>query len=83
MYAVEFQAPIENGIVKIPSQYQDLQNTVQARVIVMYETKSQSDISAQLERFEELVKRSNNPKKLTMELATNIDELVDDGLFWY
>jgi len=81
MYAVEFQAPIENGIVKIPSQYQDLQNTVQARVIVMYETKSQSDISAQLERFEELVKRSNNPKKLTMELATNIDELVDDGLF--
>ena len=36
MYAVEFEAPIENGIVHIPKQYQDIQDTKKATFIVMY-----------------------------------------------
>ena len=36
MYAVEFEAPIENGIVHIPKQYQELQQANKARFIVMY-----------------------------------------------
>jgi hypothetical protein len=36
MYAVEFQASIENGVVHIPSQYKEIQNTTKATFIVMY-----------------------------------------------
>ena len=35
MYAVEFQASIENGIVHIPLQYQEIHNTTKATFIVM------------------------------------------------
>jgi len=37
MYAVEFQAPIKDGIVYIPKKYQDLQQNKKATIIVMYE----------------------------------------------
>ena len=37
MYAVEFQAPIENGIVHIPKQYQEIQDNAKATFVVMYE----------------------------------------------
>ncbi len=36
MYAVEFEAPIEDGIVRIPQQYQELQQNPKARFIVIY-----------------------------------------------
>jgi len=36
MYAVEFQAPIENGIVHIPKQYHEIQNNTKATFVVMY-----------------------------------------------
>jgi hypothetical protein len=37
MYAVEFEAPIENGIVHIPQEYKDLQKNLTAKFIVMYD----------------------------------------------
>ena len=37
MYAVEFQAVIENGIVHIPKKYKDLQEKREARFFVMYD----------------------------------------------
>ncbi len=37
MYAVKFQAPIKNGIVHIPKQYQEIQNNKKATFVVMYE----------------------------------------------
>ncbi|MEO1954846.1 MAG: hypothetical protein ABGW74_09085 [Campylobacterales bacterium] len=43
MYAVEFEAPIENGIVHIPKEYQELQQTKNARFVVMYDTKDTND----------------------------------------
>lgn len=86
MYAVEFQAPIENGIVYIPKQYQEIQDTRKATFIVMYEESVSNSIKkdivqSQLEEFHRLRAKSNNKIKATMELATNIDEMIDDGIF--
>jgi hypothetical protein len=37
MYAVEFQATIENGIVHIPKEYKDLQEKREVRFFIMYD----------------------------------------------
>ncbi len=85
MYAVEFQAPIENGIVHIPKQYQEIQDTRKATFVVMYESANnivkKDIVQSQLEEFHRLRDKSNNKIQATMELATNIDEMVDDGIF--
>ncbi|MEA3383614.1 MAG: hypothetical protein U9Q20_02925 [Campylobacterota bacterium] len=88
MYAVEFEAPIENGIVHIPQQYQELQQTSNARFVVMYHdsvnntTKKDDDVKSQLEEFRRLRSQSNNKVMATMDLVTNTDaEMADDGLF--
>ena len=38
MYAVEFQATIENGIVHIPKEYKDLQEKQEVRFLIMYDS---------------------------------------------
>lgn len=35
MYAIEFEASIDNGIVQIPKIYKELQKIKQAKIIVM------------------------------------------------
>ena len=85
MYAVEFQAPIKDGIVHIPKQYQDIQNTKEATFIVMYENTSKTtqvdkETQAQLDEFYRLIKKSNNKVMLTHELAINTDEMIEDGI---
>jgi hypothetical protein len=37
MYAMEFEAPIENGIVRIPKEYHDLQQKKKVKFIVIYD----------------------------------------------
>ena len=37
MQAVEFEAAIENGIVRIPEEYKDLQEKKDVRFVVMYD----------------------------------------------
>ena len=86
MYAVEFEAPIENGIVHIPQRYQQLQENSKARFVVMYNDSANNsikkdDAQSQLEEFRRLRSQSNNKVMATMNLITNIDELVDDGIF--
>jgi len=89
MYAVEFEAPIENGIVHIPQQYQELQQTPKARFIVMYTNsvnntikKEDDKVQFQLEEFRRLRSQSNNKVMVTMDLLSNMDnEMCDDGLF--
>ena len=81
MYAVEFEAPVENGIVHIPKQYQELQQNPKVRFVAMYEsvnnTIQQSSIADELD---ELFANSSNKVQVTMELATNTDEMTNDGL---
>ncbi len=81
MYAVEFQAPIENGIVHIPTQYQEIQNNTKATFVVMYNsdkvTTKQNSINDELD---ELFANSNNQVQVTMELATNTTEMMNDGI---
>ena len=43
MYAIEFKAPIENGIVHIPKEYKDLQQNMEATFIVMYDEDKRED----------------------------------------
>ena len=40
MYAVEFEAPIENGIVHIPKEYKDLQEKRKVKFLVIYDDKN-------------------------------------------
>ena len=83
MYAVEFEASIKNGIVHIPDEYQELQKVSKAKFVVIYEKKEkeQGDIQTQLDEFRKLRSKSNNKVTATMKLATDIDGLVDDGIF--
>ena len=78
MYAIEFEAPIENGIVHIPKEYQDLE-LKKAKIIVMYDNKQNS--FKKLDEFRSLRKESNNKIKANMDLVNDIDGLVDDGIF--
>ncbi|MEA3314648.1 MAG: hypothetical protein U9Q30_02165 [Campylobacterota bacterium] len=85
MYAVEFQAPIENGIVHIPKEYKDIQYSKKATFVVMYENVNNNSIindktQEQLDEFDRLVAQSDNKVTATMELATNIDDMVLDGI---
>jgi hypothetical protein len=81
MYTVEFQASIENGVVHIPEQYKEIQNTTKATFIVMYNNtkveKKQNSISDELD---ELFANSNNKVEATMDLVSNTDEMVTDGI---
>ena len=86
MYAVEFQTAIENGIVHIPKKYKEIQDTKKATIVVMYENipysaRNEETIQSQLEEFHRLRNKSKNEIQATMELATNIDDMVDDGIF--
>lgn len=46
MYAIEFEADIQNGVVKIPPEYARLRN-IHARVVVMVgESKANAEIMA-------------------------------------
>ena len=86
MYAVEFQTAIENGIVHIPKKYKEIQDTKKATIVVMYENtpyniSKEERIQSQLEEFHRLRNKSKNEIQATMELATNIDDMVDDGIF--
>ncbi len=85
MYAVEFQAPIENGIVHIPKEYKDLLSNTKATFVVMYDSVNNHNTinnktQKQLNEFDRLVAQSDNKVMATMELATNIDDLVLDGI---
>ena len=44
MYAVEFEAIIENGIVHIPQKYKDLQEKREVRFLIMYDNKYKTNI---------------------------------------
>jgi hypothetical protein len=85
MYAVEFEAPVENGIVHIPQQYQELQQNPKVRFVAMYQSVNDtssidSETKKQLDEFDRLTLQSNNKIMTTIELATNIDDLVLDGI---
>ncbi len=86
MYAVQFQAPIHDGVVHIPKQYTQIQHSDKARFVVMYDSvdepaKKDKEIQAQLDEFHKLRSKSNNKTEATMELATNTDGMIDDGVF--
>jgi len=87
MYAVEFQAPIENGIVHIPNEYKDLLSNTKAKFIAIYDsvnnvnnTVNDNKTQKLLDEFDRLVAQSDNKVMATMELATNIDDMVLDGI---
>jgi len=83
MFAVEFQATIENGIVHIPEQFLDLQQKNNATFIVMYnDDSSVSNLdNNSVEKLEELFSKSNNKISVNMKIATEISGMIDDGIF--
>lgn len=85
MYAVEFQASIENGVIRIPPEYKDLLSNKKATFVAMYDSvnntvKKDDKIQDELDEFHRLISKSNNKVMVTYELATNTDEMVEDGI---
>jgi len=84
MYAVEFEAPINNGIVHIPKEYEDLQENNSVRFVAIYEKvendKKDEKIKKRLEEFHKLIEKVDNKVMLTHDLAIDTDEMVEDGL---
>ena len=81
MQAVEFEATIENGIVQIPKKYKALQNNIKATFVVMYDNmKIQSNKKEIDQELDMLFSQSNNKRQVTMEQATQTDEMMDDGI---
>ena len=73
-------------VIDVEDKYIDLiigllsnlkQNIVQNIIIEQEEPKN--NIS-KVERFRELKSKSNNKKTLTMDMATNTNEMINDGL---
>jgi hypothetical protein len=44
MYAIEFEAPIQHGVVHIPIRYKELQETSSAKFIVMFNEPIDSSV---------------------------------------
>ncbi len=85
MYAVQFQAPIHDGVVHIPKQYTQIQHSDKARFVVMYDSVDEpankdKEIQAQLDEFHGLIANANNKIMATYELATNTDGMIADGI---
>ncbi len=79
MYAIEFEADVQNGMIKIPSQYKDL-NSKHIKVIALL---NDSDFIKPLEKIQGEEKRQfspeyikNNWRELIMTSST--DPLQDD-----
>ena len=81
MQAVEFEATIKNGIVQIPKKYKALQNNIKATFVVMYDNmKTQSNKKEIDQELDMLFSQSTNTVQVTMEQATQTDEMMDDGI---
>ncbi len=82
MQAVEFEAPIENGVVHIPKEYQEIYKIPKAKFVVIYDEVLKDDkVQSQLEEFRKLRSKSNNKVMATLDLITNIDEeMCNDGI---
>jgi len=57
----------------------NLKQNIIKNIVVEKREQTETSIS-KLERFKELKAKSNNKTTLTMEMATNTDEMVNDGL---
>lgn len=51
MYAIEFETDIQNGVVKIPEQYQSLTNK-HARVVILLDDEGRGNTEAQQDDIE-------------------------------
>jgi len=57
-----------------------LENLPKNKVKLQLEQKNNKNIS-KLATFHKLIEKSNNKKKLTIDIATNTDEMINDGIF--
>ncbi len=60
-----------------------LENLPKNKVKLQLEKKEEDKNISKLDTFKRLRNSSNNKTKLTMDIATNSSEMVDDGIFWY
>ncbi len=81
MQAVEFEATITNGVLHIPKQYKELQKNIKATFVVMYDdVKSKTPKQDINKELDVLFGNSRNTVQATMALATQTDEMMDDGI---
>ena len=51
MYAVKFEAKVDNGIVHIPARYQNLHNNSHAKIIIMVDDVNENKDNDSLQQF--------------------------------
>ena len=61
MYAIEFEADIENGVVKIPPEYARLRNAHARVVVLVEEPKLDADVKAFMEHSANAIPEWQNP----------------------
>ena len=71
MQAVEFEASIENGIVHIPKKYKELQHSIKATFVVMYDgmtsKKGKQDIPSNTREAVDLIELQSATMQRTWE----------------
>ena len=50
MYAVEFEAPIKDGVVRIPKEYKDLQDKRRVKLFIVYDDKDIEQVNTTKEK---------------------------------
>ena len=81
MQAVEFEATIANVVVHIPKKYKELQENIKATFVVMYnKTKVQTSTKEIDKELDVLFHNSSNTVQVTMTKATQIDDMMHDGI---
>jgi len=82
--------PMQRVVVDVDERYTNLvvdllsslkENVVSNITIQTNQTKSAQKKSIQLDRFYALIAKSNNKIPLTINIATDTSEMMDDGLF--
>lgn len=61
MYAIEFEANIDNGIVEIPKSFYKIYSSKKAKVIIMVED---TDVVMNLKQADFIEKFSTNPRHI-------------------
>lgn len=61
MYAIEFEASINNGVIQIPTTFHKLYSRPKAKIIIMIEEYSEVTVSNKPDFIEML---ANNPRHL-------------------
>ncbi len=73
MYAIEFEASIDDGIVRIPKVFKNIQKTKKAKIIVMIDEAVEQEDLGQLS-FEQFLNHTKKVEKISLFSKDDLHE---------